>query len=295
MSNAPDGKSAEVPWHSAVRGNWPWLLTGVTLILGVVLVLASTSDDHLSALGSMIAGVGSMVAFIWLIAAYLQQGEELRLQRRELSLQRQAIELQKEELARLGKFTGLDQVARIFETFEALLEREEGPARSISKLSSAYLNSMKLWKTILESPNADTVLAAYTSWLSVETPCRNFLAQYMSAVDLYCEAADIELVRPDLSSIERVYHFNDRFGGFPHIAAYASAAYGIATQMSLGEPGLDKLRLRGVEATQKIAPGTVNLDALEALRAKIKARDDAIAARRAESGAQPGDGGEAGA
>ncbi len=64
---------------------------------------------------------------------------------------------------------------------------------------------------------------------------------------------------------------------------YIGAAYGVATSMVLLSPGLDRLKLGGMEATEKLFPGVVKADALNSLKAKVKARDEALKAEKAKN------------
>lgn len=250
---------------------WPWILTGVALIAAVAVFWMAPDMGTRSQLGDYLSGFVSSIAFVWLIAAYLQQSHDLRLQRHELSLQRESLDLQREELKKLGKFAGLEQVAHLLEQFDASLRNNaSSPAKSCHELSIAFTNGMTLWKTLLESKDPNAVFDAYRKWMVIFSPCLAFVARVESAIDLYCEASGEPPIFPGQPAAERIYFGHDRIKAIPHICNYADSAYALSSSLVFTAPGLDRLQLAGLEATEKLMPGVVRAEALQELRTKVK-------------------------
>ncbi len=272
--------------NAETQVRWPWILTGVALVAALAVFLIAPDMTTRSQLGDYLSGFASTIAFIWLIAAYLQQGHDLRLQRHELSLQREALDLQREELKKLGKYAGLEQVAHLLEQFdESLRNNPNSPAKSSSELSTAFTNGMSLWKTLLESKDPNAAFDAYGKWMAIYSPCLAFVARVASAIDLYCEASGEAPIYPGHPPAERVYFGHDRIKTIPHVCNYADSAYAISSSLVITAPGLDRLQLAGLEATEKLMPGVVKEEALLEFRAKVKAFNGARRAAKADQGA----------
>jgi hypothetical protein len=257
--------------------NWPWILTGIMVIMSVILFILIPDMTSRSQLGDYLSGFASTIAFIWLIAAYLQQRKELRLQREELAMQRTSLDLQREELKRLGKYAALEQVAHLLDQFDAAIRNNpENPVKTANDLPTAFMKGMVYWKVILESKDPQAVLDAYTPWMRIEGLCSEFLSRVVSAVELYCEATGENLLGIGTSPVERVYIGFEKLREIPFVRHYIGAAYSVASDMFLTEPGLDRLHLSGYEAIEKLTPGIVKAEALAELRAKVEAREASL-------------------
>jgi hypothetical protein len=251
---------------------WPWILTFAAIIAAAFIFCLTPDMITRSQLGDYLSGFASAIAFIWLIAAYLQQGAELRLQREELSMQRTSLDLQREELRKLGKYAALEQVAHVLDQFDIGLQKNpDAIARSANDLPIAFTNGMKDWKVLLEGKDPNSIFEAYMRWMKINGPCLEFLERVVSAIDIYCEATDQSLLSPIGSSAERIYFDFEKIKNIPYVRHYIGAAYGLATSVVLTAPGLDRIQLAGMEAIDKIMPGTVKDDAIVNLRAKVAA------------------------
>lgn len=263
---------------------WPWALTAAVLLSAVVVYALSPDMNTRSQLGDYLSGFAGAIAFIWLVAAYLQQGHELRLQRQELSLQRQSLNLQRDEVRKLGKYAALEQVARLLEQFDLSLRNDpKSLANSANDLPTVFMGGISLWKTLLESKDPYAVFDAYTRWMTIYGPCDEFVSRVASAVDLYGEASGHPPVYATAPPAERIYFGFDQLKDIPHVRHYIGAAHAVASNLILMAPGLDRVQLAGLEATEALMPGVVKAEAIEELRAKVKAREDARkAAKTAE-------------
>lgn len=262
---------------------WPWALTIAALLGSIAVYVLSPDMTTRGQVGDYLSGFASAIAFIWLIAAYLQQGRDLRLQRQELALQRQSLDLQREELKKLGKYAGLEQISHLLDQFDLSLRNNfKSPARSTGDLPTAFMNGMNLWKTILESKDPNVVLAAYTQWIGIYAPCLEFVARVASAIDLYCEASGHPPIYPTAQPAERIFLGYEQIKTIPHVSNYAGAAYSIASNLIHLTPGIDRLQLAGMEASESLMPGVAKVDALAELRAKVKAHDESIDSAKAK-------------
>ncbi|MDD3847321.1 MAG: hypothetical protein PHC90_13310 [Syntrophorhabdaceae bacterium] len=256
---------------------WPWVLSGLIIVFAVLMFWCIPDMTGRSQLGDYLAGIASTIAFIWLIAAYLQQGNELRLQREELALQRISIDLQREELKRLGKFAALEQVSHLLEQFDlSLRSNSQSPVKSANDLPMAFINTLPLWKPILEASDTQAVYDSYMAWAKIEAPCNEFLSRIVSAVELYCEATGDVVFAIGTSPVEKVYFNYDKLLNIPFVRQYVGAAHQVATNMVLMEPGIDKMHLAGYGAMDKLFPGAVKAEALAELRAKVEAREASL-------------------
>jgi len=70
----------------------------------------------------------------------------------------------------------------------------------------------------------------------------------------------------------------------PYVRPYAGAAYTLATLINLAEPGLDRLQLAGLSATNALMPGTIKADSLARLKTKVEAHETALEAASAKKG-----------
>ena len=261
------------------------MLTGAVLAAAIAVFALAPDMTTRSQLGDYLSGFANAIAFIWLIAAYMQQGRELGLQRQEIALQRQSLNLQRDELKKMGKYAGLAQVAHLLEQFDQSLKVDpNAPAKSASELPIAFMNGIGLWKTLTESEDPNAVLDAYIKWMKIYAPCVEFVARVASAVDLYCEAAGEVAIFPGAQPADRIFFGFEQIRAIPHISNYAGSAYAIASNMVLIAPGLDRIQLAGLEAAEKIMPGVAKAEALQELRAKVKAHDNARKAAKDKNG-----------
>lgn len=258
--------------------SWPWILTGLMIVLAVLVFLYIPDMARRSQLGDYLAGTASTIAFIWLIAAYLQQGNELRLQREELAMQRASLDLQREELKRLGKFAALEQIAHMIDQFDlSLRNNPESPVKSANDLPTAFMNALPpLCKVILESNDTQTIFDSYVAWMKIEVPCKEFLSRVVSAVEIYSEATGENVLVMGASPVERIRFNYQKLLDIPFVRHYIGAAYSVATNMFLTEPGLDKIHLAGYGAMDKLSPGVVKAEALAELRAKVEMREASL-------------------
>jgi hypothetical protein len=256
---------------------WPWVLTLVAAVAATAVFILSPDMATRSQLGDYVSGFASVIAFIWLVAAYLQQGRELKLQRNEITLQRQSLELQREELKKMGKYAALAQIAHFLEQFEQSLRNNPNvPASSVSELPMAFTNGMSLWKTILESKEPDKVFDAYSQWMKIYVPCIEYVGRFSSAMNLYYEAIGQPAIHNEEKPEKRIYLSYEQIKNIPHISNYVGSAYSISTDLLILEPGINRIRLAGMEATEKLIPGVVKPEALQELQAKVKGHDDAL-------------------
>ena len=265
----------------ALKESWAWLLTGVVVVAAVAGFFFLPDMSMRSQFGDYLSGFAGAVAFIWLIAAYLQQGNELRLQREELSLQRQSLDLQREELKKMSKYAAMEQVAHLLDQFDrSLHENPNSPVKTANDFPVAFMTGMQLWKTITESPNPNEVFKAYTEWMKIEGPAKEFLARLVTATELYCEASGKNILPQGNSPAERIYFGHQALLDIPYIRHYIGAASTLATAVLSTEPGLDRIQLAGLCAMEKIAPRVVNAQALAALRERVAAHDRELEARK---------------
>jgi hypothetical protein len=253
---------------------WPWLLTAVAIIVGILSFFLADMQGR-SQLGEFLAGFASVIAFIWLIAAYLQQGQELIMQREELALQRNTLDLQREELKKMGKYAALQQIAHVFEKYEQQLQQLSNKGDDIphiiAELPSAFTKGMVLWKTILESTNDKDIYDAYIKWAGIESVCIGFLDQMVTAIELYEEAIDTIIIPRQGNSAIRLYSSPNSLRNIPFIRNYIGISEMLSSQIVLMEPGLDKIKLKSLEALNKLLPGVVKEKALSELQEKVKA------------------------
>src|SRR3989337_2120628 len=113
------------------------------------------------------------------------------------------------------------------------------------------MNGMKLWNTITEASDPNTVFEAHTKWLPIDGACEEFLNRFVSAVEMYEGAIEATVLPAAGSSIQRVYFAPDAVMGIPIIRHYSGTAKLLATHLMITEPGRDLLRLKGFEATEK--------------------------------------------
>jgi len=260
-----------------MKRSWPWILTGLMIAAAVLVFLLIPDMATRSQLGGYLAGTASTIAFIWLIAAYLQQGNELRLQREELAMQRISLDLQRNEIKRLGKFAALEQVAHLLDQFElSLRNNPESPVKSVNDLPMAFMNALPLYKTITESSNSQTIRDSFVAWMRIEGPCSEFLSRIVSAVELYSEATGENVFVMGASPDERIYFNYQKLLNIPFVRHYIGAAYSVATNMFLTEPGRDKIHLAGYGAMNELSPGLVKAEAIAELKAKVEAREASL-------------------
>lgn len=260
---------------------WAWILTTVVIVAAIGVFVLTPDMNTRSQLGDYLSGFAAAIAFIWLVAAYIQQGTELRLQREELALQRQSLDLQREELKRMGKYAAMGQMANLLDQFDRSLRESPGsPVKAANELPMAFMNGMRLWKTIMESPDHTAVFNAYTEWMKIEGPCREFLARVVTAVEIYCDASGNNVLPPADSPGMRIYLGYKALMDIPYVRHYIGAAYSLAASVVVAEPGLDRIQLAGLSATDKLMPGVINEGALSAVRQRVAAHDRELDARK---------------
>lgn len=252
-------------------------LTTVMLLLLATLIFQRSPDiQTASQIGGYISAIAASLAFVWLIAGFFQQSKELKLQREELSMQREALMLQKEELKKISKFNALQQISTMLDSFNSSLPSKKIPNISnVEDLSMAFMGAMQSsWKIILESTNYQEVFDAHNKWLPVESICRQFISTVYSAVKLYAETTgEITLLNND-DEAQFVYFDHEKIRSIPHLQQYFGAAYAVASNLFLFEPGLKRIRLAGFEASDKVLPGVVKQEALEKLRKEVELLDE---------------------
>lgn len=259
-----------------MKSSWPWILTIFAIAAAIFVFVFAPDMNTRSQLGDYLGGFASAIAFIWLIAAYVQQGNELRLQREELSMQRTSLDLQREELSKLGRFAALEQVSQILDQFDQSFQKmPNGLVRTANDLPRAFTEGMKEWKTILNNQDAGVVFDAHVRWMNIHNPCLEFLERIVSAIELYSKNSGELLLQPGNSSAERIIAGYERIKDIPYIRHFIGSAYGLAMDMVLLQPGIDRVRLKGYEAMEKVMPGVVKTEALAELSEKVAAHDRA--------------------
>lgn len=253
----------------------PALLTVAVVLMSFVLVWQFRQLDELNKIGGFVAGISGALASIWLVAAYRLQSHELRLQREELALQRSSLDAQRDELRKMGKYAALEQMAKIMTQFEESMARmPAGAPTSIGEIPSSLHEGMKLWKTILESNDNQQIHDLYMRWQRTVSPAQEFLARFLSAVELYEEAVEAKLLAPGDDHVVRTYVSIDAIRTIPFLRNYSGTAELVATELFMFQPGLDAIQLRGLEATDALMPGVVKKEALQALREKVQAHKE---------------------
>jgi len=252
------------------------MLTIFAIVAAIFVFVIAPDMNTRSQLGDYLGGFASAIAFIWLVAAYVQQGSELRLQREELSMQRTSPDPQREELSKLGRFAALEQVSQILDQFDQSFQKiPNGLVRTANDLPRAFTEGMKEWKTILKTQDVGEVFDSHIRWMNIHNPCIEFLERIVSAIELYSKTTGELLLPPGNSSAERIIAGYERIKDIPYIRHFIGAAYGLAMDMVLLQPGIDRVRLKGYEATEKLMPGVVKTEALAELREKVDALDRA--------------------
>ena len=265
-----------------LRTNWPWVLTVAILAAGVAAYALIPEPVNRGVFGDFVSGFVGALAFVWLIAAHLQQGTELRLQREELALQRAALNQQKEEFKGIHKSATLDQVYRVLEQFDASVRGNSAlKIAGANDLGSAFVGTMPLWKTIIDSDKPQAVFEAYSKWLPIHGLCVEFLERVVSAIELYDEAVGKSHLPGGPTTASRIYSAGaEALTAIPYVRHYAVGAYMVSTNLVLMEPGINRLLLAGLEATDKLTPGAIKADGLADLRKKVAAHDAALAAAK---------------
>lgn len=248
----------------------PWILSALLVTAVSAMLFLLDDPNELGAAGSVLGGAASALAFIWLVAAYLIQSKELSLQRHELSLQRQAIELQQEELSRISKYSALAQISHLLEQFDSSVrDNANVPANSVNEMHGVLMTTMQSWKTIMESSNVQAKFDAYTKWQATEIVCHNFLDRLLSAVRIYEEASGVKLIADESSSEKAIYYGYNDFRTIPFVQHYADVARGIAETLMFTEPGRDRVKLAGLQATDELMPNVVRPEAIKELEDKV--------------------------
>lgn len=126
----------------------------------------------------------------------------------------------------------------------------------------------------MESANPAQVQSIYAQWSTIEGRCKELLARVVEAIELFEEATDKKFLAPGKSPAERIC-FGDRgFRDIPYVRNHIGPAEMLAKIILLSEPGLDKMLLCSLEATEKLTPGFIREDELERIRLKVKAHDE---------------------
>lgn len=250
--------------------HWPWLLTLTVFVVAITLLFTFRDLNEIDHIGSFIAGFSGALASIWLVAAYLLQTKELQLQRRELALQRESLNAQREELHRIGKFAALEQTYSILRQYEETLSRsQEGTPKTVQELPVALSSAMRTWKVILQSGDNSEVRDSYMQWLMVIGACKEFLNRVVSAIELYQEATNEELLVYGDDSAATVVRSISRIKNIPFIRNYIGTADMLAELIYRLEPGIDTVELRGIEAIEALMPGVVRSETFEKVRKKV--------------------------
>lgn len=247
------------------------LLSLAIIAAGVIVYLEVQDSQIASHIGSYVSAVAAALAFLWLIAAFLQQMNELKLQREELRLQRSTLDLQREEIRKIGKYNALQQIARMLDSFNESLPNKNFPnVHSSDDLPKLYTYGWTTyWKPILENTDPNLVFKASNEWQPIETLCHQFLSIIASSVNLYSESTGELDAVPSERVTYYVTSFYDKLRQIPHIQQYIDPAYAIATDISLMEPGIRKVRLARYEAMNRLFPDVVKKDKLQKLRDEV--------------------------
>ncbi len=72
---------------------------------------------------------------------------------------------------------------------------------------------------------------------------------------------------------ERLYFASKATMNIPLIRPHIGAAHGLAIAMFIAKPGLDRLRLKGFEATEKLFPGIIRKGAGAKMQAEVEAHE----------------------
>jgi hypothetical protein len=254
---------------------WPWILSGIIIIVVIISALLADTLEHLDQIGGFISGIAGALAFIWLVAAYLLQSQELRLQRNELALQRASLDAQREEIKKMGKYAALEQISKMLEQFESSLANNTSNfPKSSFALPQAFIEDMKFWKDILESSDMNYANELHIKWMAIITPCKAFLDRVVLVVTLYEEATGESLLLHSGTPAEQIYFSKGVLRNIPFLNQYIGTAELLSTYLFKYEPGLDKIELAGFSAFESLFPGTVKLDALNELKEKVRKHDE---------------------
>jgi len=252
--------------------DWPGKLTVFVASLALIALLVSPSLESAAHIGDFLSGIASTLAFIWLIASFRQQSKELKLQREELTLQRVSLDLQREEFKKMSKHSALEQVSKMMATCsQSLRDKNISGCTSPERLYETLANSVSLWKIILESKEQNAIFEAWIKWGTIEGAVMQYLVTATAAVKLYIEAtAEAEVI--ETSDVPRFLYFNRvKLQQIRQLQPYIAPAFPLAQHLVYHEPGIDKVRYAGFNATKALIPGILNEDEVEKLRAKIEA------------------------
>lgn len=251
---------------------WPGKLTVLVASLAVLALLISPSLESAAHIGDFLSGIASTLAFIWLIASFKQQSKELKLQREELTLQRVSLDLQREEFKKMSKHSALEQVSKMMETYsQSLRDKNISGCTSPERLYETLTRSMSLWKVILESKDQNAIFEAWIKWGAIEGVVMQYLVTATAALKLYLEAtAEAEVI--EYTDVPKFLYFNRvKLQQIRQLQPYISQAFPLAQHLVYLEPGIDKVRYAGFNATKALIPGIMNEEEVEKLRAKIEA------------------------
>jgi hypothetical protein len=216
----------------------------ITALVLILMALAGVFLPYEQAgqAGDWIGGFGGALAFLWFIIAMNLQRTELATQRQELVLQREALLLQKQELSRMGKFAGYQQISEIMkETKKELSEGDHG-IKNISQLITAALPSAE-WGTIFNNTNAKEVYDACTKMMPLQGALTIFFASIKQAINIYKESvgAVAESTPDDLA--EFVYVNSPWLKNIPHVSQYATTIQETARMYWTVTPGRQAISL----------------------------------------------------
>lgn len=264
------------------RKIWPWTLTAVLVTAAICAAVLAGSIESAAGMGSFVSGFASALAFIWLVAGYYQQWTELRLQRRELRLQRKALKLQRNELAKAAQHGALSQIDAMLRGFAASLPHRGLEVVGIELFPTVYMTAMEMWETILHSSDDEHVVAGYVKWLRLENTAVEFLGVLRLAAQLYEESADHLRLSQEHDPIAFVLENARSLSAVPHIQQYLGPALSLARFMQTTEPGRTRIRAKGMTATERLYPGTIDHRALVSLLEEVSKLDTELARKRSK-------------
>lgn len=173
----------------------------------------------------------------------------------------------------MSKYSSLDQISGMLDVFNSSLHYKGlEKVNTIDDLTIAFVQGIEEWKKILESSNPHQIYDAYIRWMKVYAVCAQFISIVANAINLYAESGDISVVK--YKTNEAFIKYNClKISQIPHVQQYIGTANSLAEFMVNLEPGIKRINLAGLEATEKIMPNVVDKKMLDALRKEIEELD----------------------
>jgi hypothetical protein len=251
-----------------------WLTAAtIALLLSGAIAFPLLGLDELSKLGDFLGGFAAAVAFLWLVASVRFQSRELSLQREELQLQRIALQRQAEELRNSTKFSSIIQIKELLETATNTVLSSDLGIRNIAELSTAWINGMEEWKTLLESRDAHAVCESYMKWNKVEIVMKRYLSNISFALKIYLEHNTSIQFDTNQTDEDFVFLHHQQMNKAPFLSEHAGTAFSIAHFMVHVRPGIQAVQLAGMTASTIVVGKEVfNQDGLRALKEELVKR-----------------------